>query len=558
MQPTNRAGFPKPAGAFALLILAAFLLSAIAVSAAAQAAPQASSTVPAKPAPPTDGHQADIADSSLLLANVAPNEPALVQPDEHATGVSAAPTLGVAVSDPDPGDTLSASFYGRVAGETPEDFTLVVIPDAQNYATLFPQSYIDMLQWIASNKTAMNVSFVAAVGDLVNIANSTAEWDRADAAFDTLDAAHVRYSVAPGNHDLGIGMGLPSLYDDYFGSARFAGKPWYGGHYGSNNYNNYALFSASGMDFIVISLEYDVTAAQLDWADGLLKAYPDRRGILVKHRLLNLDNTWGDYVSYLALKDNPNLFLMLCGHMHNGPDDGAAYDLAYGDDGHPIHVVLANYQDFLNSGYLRILRFSPADDMIYMTTYSSLSDSYLTSTTNYDQADLGYDMPAGPPFELIGTSAGVPNGGTASVDWQGLNPGGEFEWYATASDGSLSTTGPTWTFTTAAAPKAPVVTSIAQSGSDVELGWDAVTLDVLERPTEIIEYRVYVSQEPYFTLGTLLTPPSSTQAFTHTGGSAGATNWYYLVRAFNVIGESANSDRRVGRFAFALAPGTAP
>jgi len=31
---------------------------------------------------------------------------------------------------------------------------------------------------------------------------------------------------------------------------------------------------------------------------------------------------------------------------------------------------MADYQDMSQSGYLRILRFSPADDMIHMTTYS--------------------------------------------------------------------------------------------------------------------------------------------------------------------------------------------
>ena len=63
---------------------------------------------------------------------------------------------------------------------------------------------------------------------------------------------------------------------------------------------------------------------------------------------------------------------MLCGHMH-AANDGAAYRAELGDDGHTIHVVMADYQDFAGSGYLRILRFSPADDMIYMTTSSPIS-----------------------------------------------------------------------------------------------------------------------------------------------------------------------------------------
>ena len=53
--------------------------------------------------------------------------------------------------------------------------------------------------------------------------------------------------------------------------------------------------------------------------------------------------------------------------------------------------MMADYQDYPNggNGYLRILRFSPSDDKIYGTTYSPSIDSYITSTTNYDQYGNG-------------------------------------------------------------------------------------------------------------------------------------------------------------------------
>ncbi len=114
------------------------------------------------------------------------------------------------------------------------------------------------------------------------------------------------------------------------------------------------------MDFILINLQYNPTTAQLDWADALLKANPGRRGIVAQHNILNTDNSWNSQTSFNALKDNPNLFLMLCGHMHT-PTDGAAYRAELGDDGHTIHIMMADYQDYPNggNGYMRILRFSP-------------------------------------------------------------------------------------------------------------------------------------------------------------------------------------------------------
>ena len=243
--------------------------------------------------------------------NQAPNQPTLVSPGNGSTGVSTSPTLQVTVSDPD-ADNLNVTFYGRKAGTgSGEDFRITVIPDSQNESTSYPAVFNSMTQWIANNKSGQNIVFTTHVGDIVNTSTSTTEWTNADTAMDYLDAGNVAYSVGPGNHDMG------GLYNNYFGTSRFSGKSWYGGHYGSDNYNNYSLFSAGGMDFILINLQYSSTSAMLDWADALLKANPTRRGIVEQHDLLNLNNTWDNQAPYTALKDNPNLFLMLCGHMHS-------------------------------------------------------------------------------------------------------------------------------------------------------------------------------------------------------------------------------------------------
>ena len=82
-------------------------------------------------------------------------------------------------------------------------------------------------------------------------------------------------------------------FNTYFGAARFAGKPWYGGHYGADNDNHFDLFEAGGMKFIVIFIEDDysmtsTTHPVLVWANNLLQTYSygDRRAIVVAHNLL--------------------------------------------------------------------------------------------------------------------------------------------------------------------------------------------------------------------------------------------------------------------------------
>ena len=481
------------------------------------------------------------------------------------------PDLTVQVSDPN-SPSLNVSFYGREvgAGNGP-DFTVIALPDTQFYSESYPATFAAQTQWIVNNRASQNIVYVAHEGDIVNVASSTTQYNNAIAAMSLLEnpattglPEGIPYGVVPGNHDdPTTNYNLPQ----YFGVARYCTsyptgcRSYYGGSYpaGSND-SNYTLFSASGMDFIVVNLEYASPPADLltTWADPLLKTYSSRRAIVVSHDILSLAGTfdsWGSQI-YNALKDNPNLFLMLCGHNH-----GESRRSDPGDDGHTIYSVLADYQSYANggNGYLRIMQFSPANNQIRFKTYSPTLNAYETDASS--QFVLPYNMDGTGPFTLLGTANGVASASNASWNWPNLKPGTTYEWYVTVSDGTSTITGPTWSFTTAALPKAPTGLTIADetpTSSDVQITWNPVTLDVKEHPTTITEYQVYGSQDPYFApSGTPLGEPATT-TFDHTGILPTMTNWYYVVRAVNVIGAS-DSDpvatQRVARFTFGLTPG---
>ena len=408
-----------------------------------------------------------------MAAAAAPVQPVLVSPADNATSISTSPVLQVTASDPDAG-SLTVSFYGRrVDTSACSDFTLAVIPDTQNEVMFSPSMHYAQTQWLAAQKSAQNIVFATGVGDMVNWPFS-GQYSVADTAYDYLDAGNVAYSVGPGNHDLYDGG---SLYESYFGVSRFSGKSWYGGHYGSNNQSNYSLFSASGMDFILINLQYNAGSAVLDWADGLLQAYPTRRGIVEQHDILDFDNSWTNQAPYMALKDRPNLFLMLSGHNY-AANDGAAYRAEPGDDGHTIHIVMQDYQEFSSgNGWLRLYRFSPANDVIAMTTYSPYTGGSIT--TDPDQKTLAYDMACGGAFSLIGTVTGMASGSTAAMVWPSLVASTEYEWYATASDGTSTMTSPIWSFTTGnpvptptapAAPSGLITTAVLKNR--ISLAWN--------------------------------------------------------------------------------------
>ncbi|HET9681388.1 MAG TPA: LamG-like jellyroll fold domain-containing protein, partial [Candidatus Limnocylindrales bacterium] len=418
-----------------------------------------------------------------LSLNHAPDAPVAVSPSNGATGVSTSPTLTANVSDPD-GNTLQVSFYGRAESGTPgPDFTIVGIPDTQYYTGELNGGTNAILQsqtnWIVANKTALNIAYVATLGDCVEHGDNGGngiEWQRADASYSIIEnpattgLLHgIPYGVTVGNHDqspIGNPDGTTTFYNQYFGSARFTGRTYYGGHYGANNNNWYDLFSAGGTNFIAISLQYDPTpdAAVMSWADNLLTTYSDRKAILLSHFICNTGNPAGfgpqGQAIYDAFKGHANLGLMLCGHV---PGEGRRQDTF---NGNTIHTLLADYQSRTNggNGWLRILQFSPANNVIRVRTYSPLLDQYEADADSSSQFTLTYPMTTTPAFALIGTST-APSGGSASVTWPGLASGATYEWYAAASDGAATSIGAVSRFTTAAAPTHTLATTVSPVGA---------------------------------------------------------------------------------------------
>lgn len=378
--------------------------------------------------------------------NLAPDVPTLVAPADGATGVPIPATLSVHVDDAR-GSNLSVSFYGRLKnGLAGEDFTLIAIPDPQYYASTYPSIYDDQMNWVVANKTTSNIPYVISLGDNVDDASSTAQWDIAAAAWDILTTGGLPYGMEVGNHD--GGPSNTGNFNAYFGS-RIASQLTYGGRYGTSDYDNtYATFSAGGMDFIVLYIEYDTGMTStsdpvLVWADGILQANPTRRAIVVTHDLLSGNNfTSQGSAIYNALKANSNLFLMLGGHLDTTGQRSDVYN------GHTVYSLRSDYQfvDSQQSGYLRIMRFSPVDNTIYVTTYSPTQDASLTDTAN--QFNLAYNMGGAAEFQLIGTVNDVPANSNVDMLWDGLAASDDYEWYAVATNGADAAVSPTWSFST--------------------------------------------------------------------------------------------------------------
>ncbi len=430
-------------------------------------------------------------DFELTIDASSPDAPVLMSPGDGSAGVNVSPALAAVVSNPDGGD-LDVSVALRKAA-APE-FTIIALPDTQHYSEAFPHIFTAQTQWIVNNKTARNIVFVTHEGDIVEHYDDTDEWEAAYAAMHLLDGV-VPYGMGPGNHDVPT-----SNFNATFPLSRYEGEPWYGGHYGTTNDNNYQLFSGGGMEFVIVHLTYCPAAAIVSWADSVFKANPDRVGILTTHAYLGASaerSTHGCGSTQflwdgLALP-NANLRFMLSGHVHA---EARRTDIA---NGKPVFQILADYQDRASGGegWLRILRFVPAENKAYIQTYSP----WLNRFESDADSEFTIDFPMGGAFGTAGNVT-VASGETASITPPALEPNTLYEWQVTVTNHSgKSRTGPVWRFTTGSGgPINQPPTADSQSVSTPEDSIAAITLAANDPEGSALTYAV-VSGPTHGTLG---------------------------------------------------------
>ncbi len=397
--------------------------------------------------------------------------------------MSTSPTLDVTVTDPD-SDPMDVTFYGRPAGPAaPPDFTVVALPDTQHYSDSAAReaNFRAQTQWVVNTRNSLNTVFVSHLGDIVeNIDASTQEWAFADAAMDILDANGVPNNLAPGNHDMNS-AGVASNYDINFPPSRYDANAWYGSYLGDAtdgaaestnrlNKDNYELFEVGTLKFLIIHLEYDMPNYAVAWAQNVIDQYPDRHVIISTHLFLSTsgsrpttvlnrtsDGTSAQAVWTSLIAPNCNVFLVINGHY-----PGEANRTDNNSCGDPVHQLESDYQSRTNGGdgWLRYMTFEPSQNQIEVYTYSPTRNAGAGEFENdaNSRLTLPFDMSSN-PWQAIGTVNDVTSGAHAQIQWNGLAVGTEYEWYAVASDGALSTEGPHRTFTTAV-NQAPTVNGV--------------------------------------------------------------------------------------------------
>lgn len=355
---------------------------------------------------------------------------------------------------------VDVTYHLRELGET-DDFSIVVLPDTQNYTIEgrnLERYFHDQTRWIREHRDEYDIVGVIHNGDLINNEPRLYQWNVADAAMARLETPEadlpdgVPYGLAVGNHDnkvLGDNR-VPNTtrFNNFFGVERFAGRAYYGGHHGTTNDNSWVTFSAGGMDFVVVSLMYDLDQdpAVLNWARSIFAMHPRSFGILNTHYLLNSAGNFSaqSKLIYAALRDVPNLHLMTGGHISA---ESRRVD-TFG--GHKINSMLADFQGRANggNGYLRIWEFSPLSSTVTVRTYSPTLDRFETDGNSEFVLDVDLRGFGGPYRELVVTEVDPSEPGATAVAVGGLEVGKTYEWYADVTSCGHRTTTPLQRFTT--------------------------------------------------------------------------------------------------------------
>lgn len=305
---------------------------------------------------------------------------------------------------------LALAIYGythintQYIKQATKPFTVVVLPDTQEYVRKYHGVFAKQTQWILDNRSNLNIRFVSHMGDIVSShIQVKAEWQEASDALKLLDGI-VPYSVIPGNHDLDYlyREDGTSMYDRYFPVSRYNTYSWYKGNR-KENQNSYQIITvrtAEGpLDILFLNLEVEPSNNTLAWADHIAKTNPEAYIILTTHKYLDdtgkldskreysRDGNTGTDIWNKLVKPNCSIKMVLNGHFHI--QDGEAMIAAKNTCGHTVYQIIQDYQEREKggNGRLRYYTFDPIQKKISAKTYSP------STTTFEEDADSTFEIP---------------------------------------------------------------------------------------------------------------------------------------------------------------------
>jgi hypothetical protein len=323
-------------------------------------------------------------------------------------------------------DALTASgwklegtaFHAVVKNPSPQPdnpvFTIAIMPDTQTEVQpsmdgvtrdTSDNRFLNRAQWLANNKSSLNLRYVLHSGDVVNWGERDEhQYKVVSNGMNALGAAGVPYVLSFGNHDTRAvcagGSACPGektwitvrsspLFNQYF-AGRFGGGA---GQYITYKHpddaapgsisNGYSLFEAGGRKWMVLSLELWPRPEAVAWAASQVASRPNHNVIVVTHSFLRDNNGTlfsgnGGYgsTSPQYLVDNlisryPNIRFVFSGH------EGTAASYKYtSGSGNPTAYYLECFHAGGSVNPVRIVKIDTTNNTATSYLYAPKTNQY--------------------------------------------------------------------------------------------------------------------------------------------------------------------------------------
>ena len=286
-------------------------------------------------------------------------------------------------------------------------FSIVLLPDIQNYTSSYPEMIYNQMDWIVENKNPLNIQYVIQLGDLTNN-NREYAWEVASESFKILEKKGIPYSIVYGDNDMKNpgknyydGIRHTEYLHKYFPVSRFKKQDslWRGGFYDPSVIDNYyCLLNYKDNKFLIMNLELAPRSSVLKWADTIIVQNKSRMVIVVTHDYLDRNgNHLNDLKSFglngrdkedklkgnnaeavfkkLVMK-NSNVILVLCGHKEGEFQKEVKIKKSEDSEkSRKVFEILSDFQDEKSGkGMLRVLKFYPEKNEIVISTVSALTN----------------------------------------------------------------------------------------------------------------------------------------------------------------------------------------
>ncbi len=260
--------------------------------------------------------------------------------------------------------------------------------------------------WLAKQS---GLAFVDHTGDVVNWdTDDHAQMKVAKTAMDVLHDKGIPYSLSIGNHDTeatGVGGSArdpkntyklqrdTSTFNAYFDADDYTDV---GGAYEKGKVDNtYSLYSAGGLKWMVLNLEFCARPGAVSWAKKVVADHPDYNVIVSTHSYLdgsgNIDgsnqgygDTSGQKLYDQLVSQYPNVKMVFSGHV--GYAEKARVDT--GKNGNKIYSFLTTMHD-AKTNPVRMLKVDTSTGTVQTYIYAPYTNQ---TWSEYSETVSGLDL----------------------------------------------------------------------------------------------------------------------------------------------------------------------